>query len=356
MVMSKAISRRGLLAGGAALVGASCLPDVGGQWSDRSSALCNWTEPSVAPGDPAHAGRVVELHDEALLDGFAVNAAQAGDAVSKVLLALTNKPDLRSAWQVLIPSFAAGQIIGIKVNALSNRVPTSPALVKGLIDSIKTGLQIPGAQIVVWDRRLDELEDAGFTAEALGVTVEATLETAAEKGAGRGYELGATCIGGQNTHLSQILTRRLDHLINFSVMKNHKASGFTGCMKNHYGLIDNPGEFHDVKQGELVLEHRFNPAIPDINALHEVVSKTRLWLMDSVVAVCRGDTSDPADCFPARLLASLDPVAIDARGKQIRDDQRGPKLGPNQETISEKWLRTAEKYGLGKLEVDTNLI
>lgn len=149
-----------------------------------------------------------------------------------------------------------------------------------------------------------------------------------------------------------MLTRRVDHLINFSVMKNHRAAGFTGCMKNNYGLIDNPGTFHNVRSGEVLIEDRVTSAIPEINALGEVTAKTRLWLMDAMIGVCMGDTADPADCHPSRLLASLDPVAIDARGRALRDEARVANgSAPSTEDLSEKWLERAESIGLGIRDV-----
>jgi uncharacterized protein (DUF362 family) len=246
-----------------------------------------------------------------------------------------------------MPTWQAQHVVGIKVNVLNSRVPTHPELVRALVDSLKTGLSVPGSQILVWDRRTDELTTAKLTGEALGAVVEGTWEEAKSQGAGRGYENDAICIARRTTHLSKILTRRIDHLLNFSVMKNHDASGFTGCLKNNYGIINNPGDFHDVKQEEIVLERVIEQAIPDLNVLSDVTGKTRLWLMDAAIGICKGTTSDPEDCYPQRLLASLDPVAIDARGRELRDEMRGPKLGPDPETLSEVWLQSAERVGLG---------
>jgi uncharacterized protein (DUF362 family) len=344
--------RRSFLVGGASLLAgaaaARCLPDVSGQWQDEGQALCaQGAEPKVAPGDPATLGRVLELHDASLTDGPRVNATAAGSAVSRLLLALTGKSDLKAAWSALIPGLAPGQVVGIKVNTLNSSVPTHPELVRALCDSLKQGLGLGAAEIVVWDRRLDELTRAGITADAMGVTVEGTQDNEREKGKGRGYEVGTICLGLRKTHLSNLLTRRVDHLVNFAVMKRHDASGFTGVLKNHYGSFDNPGDFHD-KQGPegAVLERRFAEAIPAVNALPEVAEKTRLWLVDATLGICKGTTESSVDCVPNKLLVGLDPVALDLRARQIRDEERGA-IGPDPETISEAWLDAAVKAGLG---------
>lgn len=342
------LDRRQFLTGTAAVAAAAaagCLPDVDGKWEEQGATICSAPEPRVSVSS---AGTdVVELQRPDLVSGLRINEAAAAPAMRELLLAIGGAPDARSACRAIIPGWAAGQIIGIKVNVLNDRVPTHPAFVRALVDLLKEGLGAGGEEIVVWDRRLDELADARFTAEAMGCAVEGTWESAAEAGGGRGYELGTVCIGGRKTHLSNLLTRRIDHLINFAVMKNHKASGFTGCLKNNYGLIQNPGDYHDNTREGVIIESRFDRAIPEINALPEVVGKTRLWITDATIGVCKGDTSDPPDCFPTRLLASRDPVAIDARGREIRDEQRGAELGPSPETISSSWLAAAERVGLG---------
>ncbi len=353
----KGVPRREfLVSGGAALLAASCLPDVDGAWQDQSSGLCAVPAANVETLAPADAGRVLELEDPNLLAGLRVNPSAAAPALKKLLLGLTKQTDLDGAWRALLPGYQAGQIIGIKVNVLNDRVPTHPELVRGLVELLVEGLKLPADDLLVWDRRLDELDDARVTTETVGCPVEGTLEAPREVGAGRGSELGTVCIGGRKTHLTNILTRRIDHLINFAVMKNHRASGFTGCLKNNYGLIDNPGDYHDEKRGEEVIERRFERAIPEINALPEVVGKSRLWLLDATIGVCKGDTSDPPDCFPKRLLASLDPVALDARGREIRDEQRGSKLGPSPETISQGWLDQCEKVALGSTAIRPELL
>jgi uncharacterized protein (DUF362 family) len=349
------VDRRSFIVGGASLLAgaaaARCLPDVDGEWKDEGQALCaTGSEPKVTPGDPAVLGRVLELHDPSLTDGPKVNPVAAGAALSRLLLALTGKTDLKGAWTRLIPGIAPGQVVGIKVNTLG-KVPTHPELVRALCDSLKQGLGLKPEGIVVWDRRLDELTRAGITAETMAVTVEGTQDTAKEKGAGRGYEVGTICLGLRKTHLSNLLTRRIDHLINFAVMKRHDASGCTGVLKNHYGTIDNPGDFHDqLGPGGTVLERRFAEAIPAINAQPEVVSKARLWIVDAALGVCKGGTEDSVDCVPNKLLIGLDPVALDLRARQIRDEERGA-AGPDPETISEAWIAAAVKAGLGSATV-----
>lgn len=354
--MSKRVTRRALLAGGAALAAGACLPSVDGTWEGES---CLWTAPKITMGHPAHAGRVFEIHDPAITSNNKLVPQTVTQDLKKLLLSLTARTDLAAAWATLLPGLAQGDVVGIKVNSLNPRTPTQPVVVKALVDLLKQGAGLAAAQIVVWDRRLDELTRAGLTAGALGATVEGTWETITGKGAGRGYEYNAVCLGGSNTRLSNILTRRVDHLINVAVVKRHNESGVTACMKNHYGSIDNPGEFHDKrnKTTKKVLEKNFVRAIPALNALDEVAGTTRLWLLDATRAVCDAGTEDPPDCIPNTLAAGLDPVALDLRARQIRDEQR-LILGVDAETetTSEGWLDAAVSAGLGMKKVDLNKV
>ncbi len=354
-------TRREFIVGGAAATlvtgAAACLPEVDGDWPGEGPAVCTWTEPQITPGDPSQAGRVVEVHDPQLaIKGKPLaDPVRAATNVQKLLLQLTGKADVKAAWGVLLAKMLPGEVVGIKVNALNAKVPTQPAVIKALVDSLKQG-GLTAEQIVVWDRRLDELTKAGFTDKTMGVKVEGTLEAPRTKGSGRGYESGTACVGGYKTHLTNILTRRIRHLINVAVMKRHSESGFTGVLKNHYGTIDNPGDFHDKKNKALVVvEKRFERIIPSINALSEVHGITRLWMVDATIGVCKGGTEDSADCIPNRLLMGLDPVAVDARTGQIRDEQRG-SLGADPELISKDWLAVAERVGLGKQKLTRELV
>ena len=160
------------MTGGAVLAASgavSCLPGVDGEWPEAGKALCSWTPPSVTPGDPTQAGRVVELLDSSLSTGAKVNAAAAVAGLRKLLLALTGKTDMKGAWAALIPGLKAGQVVGIKVNALNSRVPSHPEVIRALVDLLKEGTGLSSDSIVVFDRRLDELTKAKITVQAMGV-------------------------------------------------------------------------------------------------------------------------------------------------------------------------------------------
>lgn len=349
------LSRRDFLVGGAAVVAgaaaASCLPDVDGRWPpDGGSALCSWSEPRITPAVPA--APVVEVTNTNLVQAppnVKIVEAQVRPTLKELLGAITGETEEGKAWQRLLGAYTPGQVVGIKVNTLNAKVPTHPEIVRELVLSLK--MVVAGADIVVWDRRLDELARAGFTESYIGCRVVGTQDDPQSQGNGPGYEAEGVCFGSERARLSRLITRPgkdggIDHLINFAVLKNHLASGFTGVLKNHYGTFHNPGTFHDrVDPGDgHVLERRFEQAIPTINAVPEVAKKSRLWLVDGTIVVAKGDTDSAPDTLLHSIFGSLDPVALDTHCR----DARNKAGGGDGDSTSDGWLKACERVGLGK--------
>jgi uncharacterized protein (DUF362 family) len=124
-----------------------------------------------------------------------------------------------------------------------------------------------------------------------------------------------------------------DYLINFAKMKTHRVGSFTCCVKNWVGFIDKEVRLqnHQTRLPKLVSElHR---ALPE-----------DLCFGDGVV-VGEGDGPDLSrPRFLGALLASNDPVALDAIGAEI--------LGIHRHDLVFPW--TAHLDGVG--EIDRNRI
>jgi uncharacterized protein (DUF362 family) len=320
---------------------AACLPHVEGDWSS-----CEDQELVEDLMPASH--RVVEVFSA---DAVIVTETEEGN-IEKIiveevvvemftagLLALTDQPTLAEAWNVVMPERQAGEKIALKANTLSPYVPTSPELLSAIIGSMTDGPQIPANDIFVWDRRVDELESVNIVPARLGVDCIGTVKSTSDL-SGPGYEAEPACLSGRKIYFSKILTQNVDHLINVSVMKNHLASGFTGCLKNHYGSFSQPAKFHEGCENHIAI----------LNTLPEVASVSRLHIMDALIGVCQGNTHEPSDCEPTRLLLSFDPVAIDTRGFEIRDEMRAADgVDPG---LPAPYLAKAEELGLGTTEYE----
>lgn len=337
-------TRRQVLAAGAALAaGSGCFPDVGGKWPVITEAC---TDADVLPVLTASSPVAEAQRDDAVaVDASTGRATIDGARVREMLDAvLASLVPGGQPWRTLLPDWSAEQRIGIKVNVLNERCPTSLPLVKALVDSLVEGLGAARERIIVWDRRVDELERSGFTASSVGATVMGTLRSATDA-SGPGYaEPSCGVVAGSVPRLSRILTELTDVTINVPVLKTHAICGLTGAMKNIYGVIDNPGDYHK----------NVVTALPALYRLPVIRRKFRFHLLDALVAVTTGGTSDPADTVPKRLLASADPLALDACALALADRLRDEKqlgLGPVDRSAT-GWLENAHALGLGSLQYD----
>ena len=332
------------LTAGAAVAGAAghaavgCLfPDVGGKWATITGQCMD--DGGVAP--PTVSARVVEVYreDSVVTDpAVKLNPAAARPMLDAALASLTDGAD--SPWSALLPDYGPTTRIGIKVNCLNQYLATSLPLAQAIVTSLMEGLGVEAARITVWDRRLDELTRAGFTSDALGGaavvgTVNSTTDTS-----GPGYSK-AICgeVAGKTPLLSKIITEQTDLTINVPVLKTHVVSGITAAFKNIYGIINNPGDYHT----------NANEALPALYALPPIRNHLRLTIVDSLIAVLTGGTSDPPDAQPRRLIVGQDPLAVDSYclvlANQLRAEFAKPPGDVDPSLL--EWLDNAVALGLG---------
>ncbi len=310
-IKTNLVSRRKFIRGlgsGFILFGAStCLPHVNGDWSS-----CEIQDPDEQPIEPV-SHRVIEVvSDHAVSDvTYEIDPMVVANMLSAGLAALTEETSLPQAWSRILPSYQEGDYVSLKVNALNPDVPTSPELTAAIAQSLMTNLGVQPDRLFVWDRTELDLLQAGFTPEKMNIACLGTVKSAHDN-SGIGYEKQYVCLSGRKIYLSGLLTLNTQHLINAAVLKNHSVAGFTGCLKNHYGSFSNPWDFHKDCDTHIAY----------LNAIPQVSSTTRLYVIDALLGVVLGDTDRPFDCLPKRILLSFDPVAIDQRGLEIRDEMR----------------------------------
>jgi len=332
----KNLSRRRFLKltaqGAVVATAASCIPHVDGDWDTCEQSEFN-LDPSLVP--ISHVVVEVNSAHSVAEDSWDIDPQVVREMFTSGLMALTETDDPTDSWSVVIPGYESGEKISLKANTLNPSVPSSPALISAISESLLQNLNgLSSQDLFIWDRTEKELENAGILQDTVKVPCLGTFKSSDDE-SGPGYESDSVCLSGKKIHLSKLLTQQTDHLINVSVMKNHGASGFTGCMKNHYGSFSNPEDFH--KECEL--------HIARLNAIPEVTAKTRLFAMDALIGVSMGDTHMPHDCKPRKILLSFDPVAIDQRGMEIRDEIRAQE-GMSPAKVA-GYLQEAEQMGLG---------
>ena len=286
------------------------------------------------------ASRVVISHCPGVTEGSrTVHLLAVQRMLDRSLLELTDQLSVEAAWRSLLPGLQAHHTVAIKTNAGpagSRAIPTHIEVVQAIVSGL-TRVGLPENQIIIYDRESALLSKAGYRINRgkAGARCFGTDEGDWSYDADQPVE-----ILGARYALSRILTR-CDHLINVPVLKVHLDQyGVTLSLKNHYGTVDRPWDLHA----------NFATACATLNAQEAIREKTRLVVIDALFG-CWG--SLPAawvvDCTPNRLIVSRDPVAADAVGTQMLNQERTRHGRPPR---SVPLLPEAARLGLGVAELD----
>jgi uncharacterized protein (DUF362 family) len=286
-------------------------------------------------------------------------------AVEKGLLELSGEKDIRSAWlQFVSPS----DVVGIKVNPIGEKLlSTKPEVVEVIIDGLLQA-GVPKKNIIIWDRRLFQLREAGFTderfpgIEILGTEMrgpngefyddkgelwskdnidrEAPFYFADVEGKYDKETLPYMINEGKESYFTKILTRRCTKVINVPILKNAGPT-VTLCLKNlSYGALSNTSRLHRLWMKSVAEPCAF-PALRD---------KVVLNIVDGLQACYEGGPgADAKYIWDANLmLFGTDPVAVDAVGHEFIIKER-MKRGVQQLDDKKRraFLELAAGFGLG---------
>ena len=296
-------------------------------------------------------------------------ASVAYTMLAQSMLLLTGTKDLKEAWRQFV---APGEVIGLKVNPIGGeRLSTSHAVVQSVIKQMEEA-GIPRTHIVIWDRRGEQLEEAGFTADNYpGIKILSTEY--AKEGSYYGqdgqllsehridkdwyyladceqeydaYTLPFMVNEGKYSYFTKICTREVDKIINIPIMKN-AGYAVTLCLKNlAFGSITNTGRLHKDLWAETCAQACAFPPLRD---------KVVLNIADGLIGCFDGGPAANPQyiCQYNTLLVGTDAVAVDrighdivigrriAEGRQQEDSPRG---------IAAQTL--AQQYGLGIADRD----
>jgi Domain of unknown function (DUF362) len=281
--------------------------------------------PAALPGMPGPwPGRVVSVKSRHSLDetGRVVEAA-VREMMDRGLRALTGETTTAAAWRRL---FEPGDVVGIKVNA--GGVPyvvSSPAIVAETCRQLMA-VGIPAPSLFVFERFQNQIVAIDYPPHLPdGVTV-----LAAEKG-NRRQENGAYDPEAYveveffdeddtRSNMMKLVTRKLTKIVNIPNMKDHGATGVTGCLKNvAYGCFSNVARSHAHGQTHTLT------AVGTFASVEPLRSRTVLQIMDGLHAVWHGGPFAHTDRYvfhPRQILFGTDPVAIDRLLLDIIDDKR----------------------------------
>jgi hypothetical protein len=124
------------------------------------------------------------------------------------------------------------------------------------------------------------------------------------------------------SHLTTIVTRKIDKLICIPVLKDHRSAGVTLALKNlSHGLVNNVCRSHVVP-----MLNQCGTFIPTMASLPPTRAKAVLHILDGLVGTWEGGPQTLNKTFATwpyqSLFFATDPVALDRIGWEIIDRKR----------------------------------
>jgi uncharacterized protein (DUF362 family) len=304
---------------------------------------------AAQPGMPGpYPGRVVTVHAPGSIDEVTekVDVPTVKAMIARGMTTLTGDKDPRDSWARF---FDAQDFVGIKVNASGAPGAMSmPEVVTEIANNL-IAIGVKSTNIVIHERgagqillpRYDRFVPDGIRVESastwLGLDPDVYVE--------------ANFFGEEDTrsYLIRMVTEQFTKIVNVPNMKDHGASGVTGCLKNvAYGEFNNVARSHYHAQTETLT---FIGALAMVEPLR---SRTVLHIMDGLRGVWHAgpfSRDRKYRFYPKQLKFGTDPVAIDRFLIDVIDNKR------KQEGAISVWNRDMKRFTTNRRdwERDPNL-
>ena len=273
-------------------------------------------------------GRVVEVADLRSITGNRVSQPIVHDMLERGLKELTGENSTRAAFAKFIEP---KDVVGVKINPSgAPACCSSPELVRDIIEGVRS-VGVPLQNIVVYDRFGYEMDLGSYqTLMPPGVEIVGVQDGLLDAS---GYDANVFCemsfFGEWETrsYMASIVANRLDKIINVPTLKDHSASGVTGCLKNvAYGTFNNVARSHKEPFSFT------NPLIGVMCSVEPLRSKVVLNIMDGMRMVWHGGplTQNQKFIYQAGLLMmSTDPVAMDTIELEMIEKKRREEGAPS---------------------------
>jgi hypothetical protein len=306
-------------------------------------------QPTATPGMPGkYPGSVVRVRARESIDAAAnkIDEAVVREMIAHGMRALTGVQDAQEAWQSF---FSPSDIIGIKVNCSgAPGIMSSPEVVTEIVRNL-IAIGVPAKQIWIYERFPDQMASVRYDKYvAPGVNVDGIEKS---RGSISGYDpttyVEVDFFGEDDTRsmLVRHVSERFTKIINVPNMKDHGASGVTGCLKNiAYGNFSNVARSHQSSKTNTL------SFIGTLASVEPLRSKTVLQIMDGLRGVWHGGPfvhDSRFLFFPKQMMFGTDPVAIDRLLLDVIEEKR------KQENAISVWDRGSEHVHRG-FEHDPN--
>lgn len=339
---------------------------VAGCGTNKAASVATASSPTSSSkmifGIPGpYPGRVVEVHDEKSVRDGRIDQVAARAMLAKAMQDLVGT-NSTAAWKRF---FSPGDRVGLKVNCVGHPVNdperhavyTSHEMIREVVAALRA---IGVTNILLFDRYRTEFAKSQYPELAKELSIpwdvaaiswdESQIDyqgyskgdPSAEERNSKTRTDGSPPVSGydpeqfvfvdfvhpvhnpddprtRRSHLLNIVTKKVDKIINLCLVKDHAAAGVTGALKNlSHGLVDNVCRSHS--RSELNQTATFIPAILS----HPVIrQKAVLNIMEGFLGLYNGGPwASPFLFQPKSLFVSTDPVAIDRVAMEVIDVRR----------------------------------
>jgi uncharacterized protein (DUF362 family) len=320
-----------------------------------SSALAQGPQPAPTPSI------VYAVHNPDAIKDYETNPRVIRDMVNRLVLAVTGQSDVTRAWSSLV---SPGDRVSIKICAAGGELfTTHHAIVNAIVDGLAAAGH-PRSSIIVWDRSLGGVREAGYrpgsdgyqlksiaphdgydakaviSAPLVGKLVWGDFEYVGDTG--KMPLFADNDVTSNVSHFSKIIATEVDKVINVPVMSVSETNGIAGCIYNM--TIPNIDNWRRFARGspfgaESLAEIYANPLI---------AKKVVFNLMDGLIAQYAGGPQPQPNyaVHHATLYASRDPVALDANAlKRLEEWRKRGSLRPVSPMAT--YIDFASQLGLG---------
>jgi uncharacterized protein (DUF362 family) len=270
------------------------------------------------PGPPGqgmpgkYPGSVVRVRGAKSIDTATnkIDAEVAREMLAQGMRALTGAADTRDAWREF---FTPQDVVGIKVNCSgAPAIKSSPEVVSEIVRNL-IAVDVPAGNIWIYERFPEQMQTVDYEKYVPeGVHVDGIEKTRLSVA---GYDpatyVEVDFFGEEDTRsmLVRHVSQRFTKIINVPNMKDHGASGVTGCLKNiAYGNFSNVARSHQSSKTNTL------SFIGTLASTEPLRSKTVLQIMDGLRGVWHGGpflNYDRFRFYPKQMMIGTDPVAID---------------------------------------------
>lgn len=268
-------------------------------------------------------GQVVRVRAENSVDTVTekLNVPVVEEMISRGMRELTGMKDARDAWRSF---FEPNDVVGIKTNCSgAPMVMSSPEVVANIVANLMA-VGVKASNIWVYERFPDQMATVGYEKYLPeGVHVDGIEKS---RQSILGYDpatyVEVDFFGEDDTRsmLVRHVSERFTKIINVPNMKDHGASGVTGCLKNiAYGNFSNVARSHQFSKTNTL------SFIGTLASVEPLRTKTVLNIMDGMRGVWHGGPflhDKRFRFYPKQMMFGTDPVAIDRLMMDVVEERR----------------------------------